>query len=183
MSSTAIPASPEERLAGLAAEFARRPIVPTRGVLDTLHIGADDLPYAEAGDGSALQLLHVDLNQGLWISRVRLRPGMQVMTHYHTGFVYGVTHQGRWFYREAPEQVNTAGSYLFEPAGSVHTLTTAPDAGCDTIVWFAIYGANVNVDASGKIVSIIDAKYALDIYRGYCDALGLRYDKLIVVGE
>ena len=68
-------ATPQERLMAFAAEFAARPMIPATGVGETWHIGKDDLPWAEAGDGSALQLLHVDLRIGLWISKTRLPPG------------------------------------------------------------------------------------------------------------
>ena len=156
--------------------------MPAQGLLATQHVGVDDLPWAEAGDGSAIQLLHVDLSQGLWISKTRLPPGYQVITHYHTGLVLAVTLQGSWHYLESPEAVNRPGSYLFEPAGSRHTLVTPRDAGRETIAWFAIYGANVNVDAAGNIVSIVDARVALETYRGYCAALGLDCSKLIVQG-
>lgn len=170
-------------LAGFVERMTSRPIVPVEGDNSTLHVGADDLPWAEAGDGSALQLLHVDLRQGLWISKTRLPPGHRVVKHYHTGLVFAVTLQGRWFYAEAPEAVNSPGSYLFEPAGSAHTLCTPADQSGDTVAWFAIYGANLNLDGEGKITSMIDARYALEVYRGYCDALGLDTSKLIVVGE
>jgi citrate lyase gamma subunit len=60
---------------------------------------------------------------------------------------------------------------------------TPKDQTGDTITWFAIYGANINVDEKGNVVSIVDAKAALDIYRGYCDALDLDYSRLIVHGE
>lgn len=176
------PAIPEA-LAAFAAKMAARPLVPTSSAAETMHVGKDDLPWLEAGDGSALQLLHVDLTQGLWISNTRLPPGHKVITHYHTGIVYAVTHQGRWFYAETPAAVSSAGSYLFEPAGSLHTLMTPADQQGDTIVWFAIYGANINVDADGKIVSIVDAAAALELYRGYCEALDLDCSKLIVIGE
>jgi quercetin dioxygenase-like cupin family protein len=172
-----------EALVEFAAKIAARPIVPTHSDQATLHVGMSDLPWAEAGDGSALQLLHVDLNQGIWISNTRLPPGHKVITHFHTGMVYAVTHQGRWYYAETPDAINSPGSYLFEPAGSVHTLCTPADQEGDTIAWFAVYGANINIDEDGKIVSIVDARAALDIYRGYCDALGLDTSKLIVVGE
>jgi quercetin dioxygenase-like cupin family protein len=175
--------TPQERLAAFAQSYVGRPIVPTEGALPTLHVGMDDLHYAEAGDGSAIQLLHVDLNVGLWISKTRLPPGYRVPTHYHTGLVYAVTLQGRWWYEERPEAVNAPGSYLFEPAGSRHTLVTPKDQAGDTITWFAIYGANINVNDKGEIVSIVDAKAALDLYRGYCNALGLDISKLIVHGE
>jgi len=170
-------------LAELAAKFAARPIFPVHSDAATLHIGKDDLPWMEAGDGSAIQLLHVDLNQGLWISNTRVPPGAKVIKHYHSGFVYAVTHQGQWFYLETPEAVNSPGSYLFEPAGSVHTLTAPADQVGDTIVWFAVYGSNINLDDAGNVVSMVDARVALELYRGYCDALGLDYSKLIVVGE
>ncbi|NWG45043.1 MAG: 2,4'-dihydroxyacetophenone dioxygenase family protein [Alphaproteobacteria bacterium] len=162
--------------------MSSRPLVPAAPEAGTLHIGTDDLPWLDAGDGSALQLLHVDLDQGLWISNTRLAPGYRVTTHFHTGFVYAVTLQGSWYYLEAPEAVNRPGSYLFEPAGSRHTLVTPKDQSGDTIVWFAIYGANINLDADGNVLSIIDARTALELYRGYCDALDLDCSKLIVKG-
>lgn len=170
-------------LAEFAARMAAKPIWPTVSDTQTLHVGPDDLPWAEAGDGSAIQLLHVDLNQGLWISNTRLPPGYKVIKHFHTGFVYAVTLQGRWFYAESPDAECKPGSYLFEPAGAVHTLMTPVDQEGDTIVWFAIYGANVNLDDEGKVASMVDARGVLELYRGYCDALGLDHSKLIVAGE
>lgn len=170
-------------LAEFAAKMMARPIVPVESDQTTMHIGLADLPWAEAGDGSALQLLHVDLNQGIWISNTRLPAGHKVIKHFHTGQVYAVTIQGQWFYAETPDAVNSPGSYLFEPAGSVHTLCTPADQQGDTITWFAVHGANINLDADGKVVSVIDARTALEVYRGYCDALGLDYSGLIVIGE
>ena len=176
---TAIPPG----LVALAEKMARRPLYPTAVPNGTLHLGLSDLPWAEAGDGSAIQLLHVDLNTNLWISNTRLPPGFKVITHYHTGHVYAVTHQGRWFYAEAPQEINSPGSYLFEPAGSVHTLCTPADQVGNTVVWFAVHGSNVNLGPDGKAVSVVDARYILEVYSDYCEALGLDCSKLIVVGE
>lgn len=170
-------------VAAFIAKMAARPIIPAESDQDTMHVGADDLPWLEAGDGSAIQLLHVDLTQGLWISKSRIPPGHRVTKHYHTGLVFAVTLQGQWFYAETPEAVNAPGSYLFEPAGSLHTLCTPEGRDGDTIAWFAIYGANINLDDEGKIVSVFDARAVLEIYRGYCEALELDHSKLIVVGE
>jgi 2,4'-dihydroxyacetophenone dioxygenase len=178
-------AAPEalSRLQAFAESYSARPIVPAEGQSPTQHIGVSDLPFMEAGDGSAIQLLHVDLRVGLWVSKTRLPPGYRVITHYHTGIVYAVTLQGAWYYLESPEAVNQPGSYLFEPAGSRHTLVTPPDQVGDTIAWFAIYGANINVDEHGAITSIFDARAALELYRGYCSALELDCSRLIVQGE
>lgn len=174
---------PEQRLAALIQERAARPIVPTEGALETLHVGADELPWMEIGGGAGLQLLHVDLNQGLWVSKTRLPPGYRVATHYHTGLVFAVTLQGSWHYLESPEAVNRPGSYLFEPAGSRHTLVTPADMEGDMVTWFAIYGANINLDDAGNVTSIVDAKAVLDLYRDYCAALSLDCSKLIVQGD
>ena len=37
--------------------------------------GEDELPFVELGDGSTLQLLQVDIDQGLWVIRTKFYPG------------------------------------------------------------------------------------------------------------
>src|SRR4029079_2275295 len=78
---------------------------------------------------------------------------------------------GSWKYLEYPE-VNTAGSYLYEPAGSIHTLTVPAENEGMTDVWFAIYGANLNLDADGNVESVIDAGLVRDSYFALCEANG-----------
>ncbi len=157
--------------------------IPMHGLTEALHIGEDELPHVDIGDGSTLQLLQVDLNVGLWVIRARFQPGYQVTKHYHTGQVFAVTLSGSWYYLEYPDYVNTTGSYLYEPADSVHTLKVSDDNEDVTDVWFAIYGANVNVDDNGDVVGITDAQSVLAAYRGLCDAQGLDHSKVIVMGE
>lgn len=161
---------------------AQAPSVIPPAATHAIHIGSDDLPFVDIGDGSHLQLLQVDLNQGIWVVRVKFKPGTQVDTHYHTGPVYAVTRSGRWFYKEYPEYENTAGSYLFEPAGSVHTLTVPADQDEDVDVWFAVYGSNVNMDENGQVISVVDAPSILAIYRTICAEQGLDCSKVIVQG-
>jgi 2,4'-dihydroxyacetophenone dioxygenase len=137
-----------------------------------LHRGEADLPFVDIGDGSDLQLLQCDVEAGLWVVRTRFRPGYAVQTHKHTGEVFAFTLAGSWKYAEYPE-VNTAGSYLYEPAGSVHTLTVPDENEGPTDVWFAIRGANLNLDESGKVTSVVDAGLMRDFYLGSCEAMGL----------
>ena len=137
-----------------------------------LHRAEHDLPFVDIGDGSTLQLMQVDIEQGLWVIRTRFEPGYVVQTHKHTGPVHAFTLSGRWKYAEYPE-VNEAGSYLYEPAGSIHTLTVPADNVEVTDVWFAIYGANLNLDADGSVTSVFDAQYILDGYLLLCEAAGL----------
>jgi hypothetical protein len=137
-----------------------------------LHRGEGDLPFVDLGDGSDLQLLQCDVEAGLWVIRTRFQPGYEVPTHKHTGEVFAFTISGSWKYKEYPE-VNTAGSYLYEPAGSVHTLTVPADQDGVTDVWFAIRGANLNLDDDGNVTMVIDAGVIRDFYVASCEAMGL----------
>lgn len=143
----------------------------------------DDLPFVDLGDGSEMQLLQVDLAQGLWVVRMRFHPGCEIAKHYHTGPVFAVTLSGAWHYQEYPDEINRAGAYLFEPAGSVHTLQTLPGSEEPAVVWFSVFGANVNLNPDGSVSNLVDAASVLGIYRSLCDAQGLASDKLIVLGD
>ena len=41
-----------------------------------------------------------------------------------------------------------------------------------TDVWFAIYGANLNLDAEGNVESVLDAGFILEAYFALCEAEG-----------
>jgi 2,4'-dihydroxyacetophenone dioxygenase len=134
-----------------------------------VHIGADDLPWVDIGDGSKLKVLQVKATEGLWIVQNIFSAGYTVPTHRHTGPVWGYTISGAWRYKEY-EYVNRAGSFLYEPAGSIHTLEAVED---DTNVWFQMYGANLNLDAEGNIESVFDGPGTLAAYYALCEAAGL----------
>ncbi len=148
------------------------PITAVPGVPAALHRGVHDLPWMPLAEGITFQLLQVSLDSGLWVLRSRFAPGLTVQRHRHTGEVYAFTLSGAWRYLEYPE-INRAGSYLFEPAGSIHTLHALADGDEVADVWFAIRGANLNLDADGKVESVTDAAKILKIYRRECAAHGL----------
>jgi quercetin dioxygenase-like cupin family protein len=140
----------------------------------------DDLPFVDVGDGNLLQL---DLASGVWTVRTRFVPGTTVQTHRHTGSVHAFTQTGRWHYLEYPDDVNRAGSYLFEPAGSVHTLHVPADNTEVTDVWFIVHGANLNLDGAGNVVSVSDAHSHLARYRALCaEQHGLADPPVVVQG-
>jgi len=169
-------------VAEMIAGAGEIPLVPP-AVTETRHIGADELPWVEVGEGMFAQLLHVDLHQGLWIVKARWTPGTVLCPHYHSGPVYGVTLKGHWYYAETPEAINGPGSYIFEPAGSVHTLVV-PEQDEMAEAWFAIYGCNVDLESDGKgIMGINSATVILERYRAALDAAGQDHSRLIVVGE
>lgn len=143
-----------------------------------LHRGVNDLPFVSFGDGVMMQVLQIDIDRGLWVVRQRMDPGTTLPAHRHTGTVHAFTLAGSWKYLEYPE-VNLAGSYLFEPAGSIHTLHVPPSNTETTDVWFAIYGANLNLDAEQQISSVLDAGAVLKIYLSRCLKLGLAMPHVI----
>ena len=143
---------------------------------EAVHIGRDDLPYIDIGDGSKLRVVQVKPAEGLWIVENIFQAGYEVDTHKHTGPVWGYTRSGAWKYKEY-EYVNRAGSFLYEPAGSVHTLQCVED---DTQVWFQMYGANINLDAEGNITSVVDGPMTLEFYLAVCADLGLPRPNVLV---
>lgn len=136
------------------------------------HIGDDDFPWAQLGPDIQLKVLQVRESEGLWVIRNRFNPGVQVARHRHTGQVYASTFAGRWGYKEN-DFFNTAGSYLFEPANSVHTLYTPDDNTEVTDVLFVIYGANLNLDDDGNIESVTDGASVLQGYYQALEAQGV----------
>ncbi|HSV05340.1 MAG TPA: 2,4'-dihydroxyacetophenone dioxygenase family protein [Candidatus Binatus sp.] len=144
-----------------------------------LHRAASDLPFVTFLDGLDFQLLQASVENGLWVVRTRFQPGVTIATHRHTGEVFAVTFAGSWRYLEYPE-VNTAGSHLYEPAGSVHTLHVPASNTEVTDVWFAIRGANLNLDEQGNVASVWDATFMIETYLDLCANAG--YGRPEVIG-
>jgi 2,4'-dihydroxyacetophenone dioxygenase len=134
-----------------------------------VHVGADDLPFVDIGDGSKLKVIMVREPEGLWIVENIFQAGYEVQRHKHTGPVYAYTVSGAWKYKEY-DYVNRAGSFLYEPAGSIHTLMAVED---ETRVWFQMYGSNLNLDADGNVESVFDGPGTLQAYYLLAEAAGL----------
>ena len=143
---------------------------------EAVHFGTDDLPWVDIGDGSKLRLLQIKEEEGLWIVENIFQAGYEVETHKHTGPVWGYTVSGAWRYKEY-DYVNRAGSFLYEPAGSVHTLQCIED---NTQVWFQMYGSNLNLDAAGNITSVADGALTKAFYFAMCEELGYGTPKTLV---
>lgn len=149
-----------------------------KGAPLSLHRAERDLPFVPYQEGVVFQLLQVDLDTGLWVIRVRFEPGVTIQRHRHTGEVFAFTISGSWRYLEYPD-INVAGSYLYEPAGAIHTLHVPKTNKEVTDVWFAIRGANLNLDKDGNVEAVLDAATVLEIYRGQCKELKLAAPQVI----
>jgi 2,4'-dihydroxyacetophenone dioxygenase len=143
---------------------------------NAVHIGADDLPFVDIGGGSLLKVIQVNEKEGLWIVENIFQAGYEVQKHRHTGPVWGYTTSGAWKYKEY-DYVNRAGSFLYEPAGSIHTLQCIED---DTRVWFHMYGVNLNLDAEDNVESVADGAGSLAFYLAMCESMGLPRPNVLV---
>ena len=136
------------------------------------HVGDEAAPWIDTGMGVELKVMRVDLDRGTWVIRNRFAPGVQLQTHKHTGPVEGYTLAGRWHYLEY-DFVSVAGSYIFEPAGSVHTLHVPEDNTELTDVLFVIEGALLNLTPEGQVESVFDGEAMLEVYYALAEAAGV----------
>lgn len=107
---------------------------------------------------NALPGVHVspcflDPDNGVWVLFARFDAGTILPRHFHTGVVHFYTTAGSWNYVEYPEDVQTAGSYLFEPAGSIHTFSSKEG----TEGFMVINGANINLNDDDSLMFIMDS--------------------------
>jgi hypothetical protein len=135
------------------------------------HVGDQDAPWVDTGYGVDLKVVRFDVLKGTWVIRNRFRPGTRLQIHRHTGPVDGFTLAGRWHYLEY-DFYSTAGSYIYEPANSVHTLDVPEDNEGDTDVLFVIEGALLNLDPEGKVESYTDGPSILEAYFALLEAAG-----------
>lgn len=146
----------------------------------------NDLPWAHGvlAPGFSLQLLLADIENGLVVINGRFQPGTVIPTHRHTGPVHGFTQAGRWFYQEyGADSVNTAGSYIYEPAGSVHTLEAPADNTEVTEAAFVIYGALIMTDAQGDYLGTIDPTSTIELYMSKLKEQGDTRPEIILGGS
>lgn len=154
-----------------------------QGELLTVNEAATSWIENVLGEGIHVKPLRVDLERNEWVVLARFEPGAEVPLHYHTGPAEVYTLSGCWMYREYPEQPQTAGSYLFEPGGSVHTFFAPADNTEDTVILVRVAGANINFNEDGSFHSILDALTVAHLTVALGDAQGLRPSRYIGGGE
>ena len=126
---------------------------------ELLTVNIDQIPMLKdlVAPGIHIQPLRLDLEKGEWVFLATMAPGCELPLHYHTGAAQVWTIQGRWEYKEYPNQPQVAGSYLHEPGGSVHTFFCPADNTEDTIALAWIEGAQVSFNEDGTFHSVFDA--------------------------
>jgi quercetin dioxygenase-like cupin family protein len=96
-----------------------------------------------------------------------------ISRHRHPAPVHGFVLEGRWRYLER-DWIATAGSYLFEPPGDVHTLMV--DEGDHMVTLFHNTGALLYCDEDGRTTGSTDVFDRVAAARRHFEAVGLGAD-------
>jgi quercetin dioxygenase-like cupin family protein len=139
--------------------------------LDASYVSAADAPWVDAGPDVQLKVWRVDSPTGLWVLGNRFAPGFTTPTHRHTGAVDAFTISGRWRYDEYGIDYE-AGSYVYEPANSVHTLRVPDDNTEWTVVIITISGALLYLAPDGSVANVTDGASTLAAYLHLCESQG-----------
>lgn len=127
---------------------------------EALHVATNERPFADnfGMEGVSLQLIQADVEASTFTVRIRFAPGVQLPPHHHTGLVFAYTLSGEWYYLEYQDSTkNRAGSYMYEPPGSLHTLKISDHNEELTDVIFVIQGAMLILDDEGRVIQVLDA--------------------------
>ena len=137
------------------------------------HVGEDQVPWVSnpAFPGAEFRCMQADVVRGVYVLAGRLPADLRVGTHRHTGAVHMFTLSGAWRYLEH-DFTNTAGSYLYEPPDSIHTLHVLPQEGV-TETLSVIYGETLYHDEDGNLIHTSNAQSNLRAYYEACEAAGL----------
>jgi 2,4'-dihydroxyacetophenone dioxygenase len=147
--------------------------VPTRLASD------DAIPWAEVGGGFAMKLFRRGAVDGVYSMLNRFQPGFRAPKHRHLGEVHGYTLSGRWFYEEY-DWVAGPGDYIYEPAGSVHTLVVPADNPAATVVFFTVAQGLELMDGDGQVFLVQDAAGMEALYRASLEQQGLAYPEAVL---
>jgi len=151
---------------------------------ELLTVNVNDIPVLKdsLGPGIDFQPLFLDPEIGVWVVLGSFAPGAELPIHLHTGPVHGYTLSGEWIYKEYADQPQTAGSYLYEPASSVHTFAVPETSTEPAVVLFIVYGANVSFTDDGQFHSVLDAVTVQKLAADCAKAQGLAPIKYLTGG-
>jgi 2,4'-dihydroxyacetophenone dioxygenase len=123
-------------------------------------------------EGVWMRPLLFDTAHGAWVNVVRMRTEGFVSRHAHPSPVHGYVISGSWRYAER-DWIASAGSYVYEPTGDVHTLMALPG---ESMTLFWISGALIELDEQGHTIGYADVFTRIEQARRHFAANGLGAD-------
>ena len=122
------------------------------------------------GPGRRSRPLCLNASQGYWVNITKVTKAGVVSRHRHPAPVHGFVIDGKWRYLER-DWVATAGSYLYEPPGDVHTLVV--DEGDTMTTLFHNTSVLLYCDEDGKTVGSTDVFDRIKAARNHFEEVGL----------
>ena len=142
--------------------------------IDTALIDVESLPwipFAPYSDTIFLKLIKVDPITGQWITLLKLPPKTELPMHHHAGTVMVWTIAGQWKYIEH-DWVASAGSFVFETAGSRHTPIAVGEG--EVVTLNIVQGDWNLMSPEGAVLAIENWKSMMDRYLNYCKSHGIK---------
>ena len=133
----------------------------------------DERLWVPNGPGRWSRPLCLNVSQGYWVHITKVTKAGVVSRHRHPAPVHGFVIEGKWRYLER-DWVATAGSYLYEPPGDVHTLVV--DKGDTMKTLFRNTGALLYCDENGKTIGSTDVFDSVKAARNHFEEVGLGTD-------
>ena len=133
----------------------------------------DERLWVPNGPGRWSRPLCLNVSQGYWVHITKVTKAGVVSRHRHPAPVHGFVIEGKWRYLER-DWVATAGSYLYEPPGDVHTLVV--DEGDTMKTLFHNTGALLYCDETGKTIGSTDVFDRVKAARNHFEEVGLGTD-------
>jgi len=122
--------------------------------------------------------LCLNASQGYWVHLSKFRnkgEGESVVScHRHPAPVHGFIIKGGWRYLEH-DWVGSAGSYVFEAPGDIHTLVALADVE-ESVTLFHNTGALIYCDVEGNTTGYADVFTRIEAYARHFEAVGLGRD-------
>jgi hypothetical protein len=142
---------------------------------DVMTMDAKWYPLPHRGNDHPLEgwvrPLLFDVTNGGWISLLKAKGKGTIQRHRHAAAVTAWTLDGSWGYREH-DWLAKAGSFVYEPAGHIHTLYIDEEVGHMTAL-FHVYGPVIHLDPNGDVTSYDDVYLRLDRYMKHCKENGV----------
>ena len=107
---------------------------------------------------------------GQWCTLLRVRRAGMLSRHLHPAPVHGYVIKGSWRYLEH-DWTATAGMYVFEPPGEIHTLVVENDD--EMITFFHVSGCLIYYDENDKPCGQDTVHSKIDMCRKHYEEVGL----------
>jgi len=126
-----------------------------------------EIPWVPQADGVWFRPLRLSPELGTWTNLLRVTRQGVINLHRHVAPVEAWVVTGQWRYLEH-DWVAQPGSYVFEPAGDVHTLVTQGNE--EMITLFSMHGPIEYIGSDGEVTFVETAQTKMRRYLDFCES-------------